>query len=150
MRLKFFYTVAVCLAAMLALVLSAGCGEEQKAQPTAKKTGISGTVKYTGASTGGIFIYASDQLPKPAEAPQPAATNQFNGSAGDFSWELAPGTWYIIAFFTIDRPPQGPTLPNEPLVTCDAITVKEGEVTSAEILLTDADAGGKTRSCLKR
>jgi hypothetical protein len=117
--------------------------------PTTPPTGISGTVKYTGPSKGGILIFVMDQPPKQNEAPQPAAVKTFTDVSGEFSWELPPATYYIIAFLTIDRAPEGPPKPNEPMVSCDPIELKANESVIVEVVLTDEAIGGKSEACVK-
>jgi hypothetical protein len=92
---------------------------------TTPPTGIAGRIEYTGASTGGLLVFAVDHPPVANESPVPAAITAFTATSGEFTWDLPAGTYYIIAFLTIDRPPQGPPLPNEPLIMCEPVTVAE-------------------------
>lgn len=139
------------------LVLLAAC---QPAAPTATATpapptatpipptGITGSVSYTGSAQGGILILAVDHPPIQNENPAPVAIETYTGSSGEFTWELPAGTYYITAFFTIDREPQGPPLPNEPVVFCDPVQVNANETVHIEVILTDADAGGSGQACV--
>lgn len=94
---------------------------------------------------------AMNQPPKPNEPPQAVKGATFaDVSTGEFDWNLPPATYYLIAFFTIGRAPEGPTLPNEPLVFCNPIEVKADQNVKVEVVLTDADVGGKSKECLKK
>lgn len=110
--------------------------------------GILGSVRYTGASQGGIFVLVMDQIPAEGENPNPVQVSIFNTTSGDFVWELSPGTYYIVAFLTIDREPQGPPLPNEPTVSCDPIQLAADQTLTVQIDLNDSDIGGQTKSCV--
>jgi hypothetical protein len=111
-------------------------------------TGIIGTVAYTGLSNGSILVLALDHAPAQNENPTPVAIETYRGNQGDFTWNLPAGTYFITAFFTIDREAQGPPLPNEPLIFCDPVQVTENQLTHINIDLTDEDAGGTNTSCL--
>jgi hypothetical protein len=133
----------------MVVIFIIGCGSESSApESTAAKTGISGTVKYSGDKSGGILIYATNQLPKPGEPPQPSAMNNFSGASGEFSWDLPAGTYYINAFMAIERQPQGPPQANEPSVSCNPVVLKADEQVNVDVILTDQDAGGKEKTCL--
>lgn len=111
-------------------------------------TGIAGSVSYTDSSEGSILILVMDHIAAQNENPNPVAIETYNSNSGDFQWELEPGTYYITAFFTIGRDPQGPPLPTEPLVFCDPVQVNANETIQITITLTDEDAGGTNASCL--
>jgi len=121
------------------------------ATPTPLPTGMSVVVKYTGEKKGGILIYVDNQPPKPNQPPMPLQIATFKDvSSGELRWTLAPASYYITAFFTIGRAPEGPTLPNEPLILCNPIEVKANQNVSVEVILADADAGGKVKDCVKK
>ena len=117
--------------------------------PTPPPTGISGTVEYVGASTGGILVFAQDHVPGPNEPPSPTAISTFADVAGAFEWDLPAGTYYIIAFLTIDRAPEGPPQPGEPVVRCAPVEVGDGVRVSVEVVLTDEDIGGQDKACVE-
>ncbi|MCL5429642.1 MAG: hypothetical protein M1347_07600 [Chloroflexi bacterium] len=110
--------------------------------------GIIGSVQYTGNSQGGLFVQVMDQPPAEGENPNPAQVSVFDTTSGEFMWELPPGTYYIVAFLTIDREPQGPPLPNEPVVSCDPIQLGADQTLTVQIDLNDSDMGGQTKSCV--
>ena len=91
-----------------------------------------------------------NQPPKANESPNATEVATFTDISGEFRWNLSPGTYYLIAFFTIERPPEGPTKPNEPLVFCTPIELKPDQNVKVEVVLADADSGGKTKECLKK
>ncbi len=115
--------------------------------PTTPPTGIAGTIQYTGASTGGLLIFAVDHPPVPNEAPAPVAITPFAATAGEFHWDLPPGTYYIVAFLTIDRPPEGPPQADEPAVRCEPVTVVANQMVDVVVVLTDEDVGGADKAC---
>ena len=116
--------------------------------PTLPPTGISGSIAYTGSSNGSLLIFALDHAPAQNENPAPVAIETYDANGGNFLWELPAGTYFITAFLTIDREPQGPPLPNEPLVFCDPVSVNLNQTAQISITLTDKDAGGSNASCL--
>ena len=110
------------------------------APPTATPTpptGIAGAVSYTGSSEGGILLLAVDQPPVQGENPVPVAIDTIDSANMEFQWELPAGTYYVTAFFTIGREPQGPPLPNEPVISCDPIQVAANETVQIQITLND-------------
>ncbi len=111
-------------------------------------TGFSGKVEYLGSAQGNILILALDHAPAKDENPAPVAIETYVGSSGEFTWALPAGTYFITAFYTIGRDPQGPPLPNEPLVSCNPIQLSENEHLSLYIPLADADAGGVNKDCV--
>ncbi len=116
--------------------------------PTAPPSGIAGSVRYDGGLTGGILVFATDRPPEPNVAPAPAAIATFTETSGEFRWDLPPGTYYILAFLTIDRPPEGPPQADEPVVRCAPIEIVSDETVSVQIVLTDGDIGGQERPCV--
>jgi hypothetical protein len=116
--------------------------------PTTPPTGIAGRIEYTGSSTGGLLVFAVDHPPVANESPVPAAITAFTATTGEFTWDLPAGTYYIIAFLTIDRPPEGPPLPNEPLILCEPVTVVADQMANVVVVLTDEDAGGADKACV--
>jgi len=116
---------------------------------TTPPTGITGTVAYTGPLKGAILILALDHLPLPDQPPAPAAITTFDDISGQFRWDLPAGTYYIIAFLTIDRAPEGPAQANEPLVQCEPILLGANETVNVEVILTDEDVGGSEKACVK-
>jgi len=116
--------------------------------PTVPPPGIAGSVRYDGESTGGVLVFATDRLPEPNVAPAPVAIVAFTETSGEFRWDLPPGTYHIIAFLTIDRPPEGPPQADEPVVRCAPIEIVSGETVAVRIVLTDGDIGGQERSCV--
>ena len=142
------------LFAAWAVILLASCSAPQPTATPAPTdtprppTGFSGKVEYTGAAEGNILILAMDHVPVQDEAPAPVAIETYMGTSGEFSWQLPTGTYYITAFYTIGRDPQGPPLPNEPLVSCNPIQLSENQHITLYIPLTDADAGGVNIDCV--
>ncbi len=116
--------------------------------PTPVPSGIDGDVSYAGPSQGGILIFAMDHQAQENESPSPSAITAITAVAGQIHWNLTPGTYYILAFLTIDRPPEGPPQPNEPILSCDPVEVVAGQRLTLEVVLTDDDIGGGARSCL--
>ena len=117
--------------------------------PVPPPTGITGTVEYVGASTGGLLIFAQDHVPGPNEPPSPTAMTTFTDIAGEFDWDLPAGTYYIIAFLTIDRVPEGPPQPHEPVIRCAPIVVDNNVRVHVIVVLTDEDVGGQDKECVK-
>ena len=117
--------------------------------PTFPPSGIDGTVAYAGTSSGGILILLMDKMPVQNESPMPLEINTFTTISGEFNWNMPPGTYYIIAFLTINRQPEGPALPNEPLVFCDPIQVATNPRVTVKVALNNDDIGGKGKNCLK-
>lgn len=115
---------------------------------TTPPNGFSGRVEYLGSAEGNILILALDHAPVKDENPAPVAIETYTGTSGEFTWELPAGTYYITAFFTIGRDPQGPPLPNEPSVSCNPIQLSENELITLYIPLADADAGGVNKDCV--
>ena len=116
--------------------------------PTPVPSGIDGSVAYSGSSQAGILIFAVDQLPQQNENPSPSAITAITAMAGEIHWNLSPGVYYILAFATIGRPPQGPPLASEPVLNCEHVEVVAGERLLLNVVLTDDDIGGAMRSCL--
>ena len=142
----------------LIVIILASCSTAPTQTPTPSFTpipptetpvppGIQGHVEYQGASNGSILILAVDHQPAQGENPEPVAIETYVSKSGDFFWELPAGTYYITAFFTIDRPPQGPPQPNEPLVFCNPIQIDENETVTIQVVLTDEAIGGFGASC---
>jgi hypothetical protein len=111
-------------------------------------SGIDGSIRYAGPSQGGLLIFAMDHLPEQNEAPSPTAISTFPSTSGEFHWDLPPGVYYVLAFVTIGRPPEGPPQANEPVLNCDAVEVVAGARVALDVILTDDDVGGGARSCL--
>ncbi len=115
---------------------------------TTPPTGFSGKVEYMGSAQGNILILALDHAPTKDENPAPVAIETYMGPSGEFSWPLPAGTYFITAFYTIGRDPQGPPLPNEPTIFCNPIHLGENELITLYIPLADADEGGVNKDCV--
>ncbi len=76
------------------------------------------------------------------------AITSFTETSGEFNWDLPAGTYYIVAFLTIDRPPQGPPQANEPTVSCQPVTVLANQTANVVVVLTDEDIGGASKACV--
>jgi len=64
-------------------------------------------------------------------------------SGGEFLWGLPAGSYYVGALLQVLGPPSS----DYPFVTCGPIEVKSNVLVKIEIVLTDADIGGKPRDC---
>jgi len=64
-------------------------------------------------------------------------------SGGEFWWSLPAGSYYVGALLQVDGPPSI----DYPFVTCGPIEVKSNVLVKIEIVLTDAEIGGKPRDC---
>jgi hypothetical protein len=106
-------------------------------------TGISGMVKYTGTKLGSILVFVST---KSGSAPmgEDAVKSFMYVSGGELLWSLPAGSDYYVGALLQGSGASGI---DYPFVSCGPIEVKSTVLVKIQIVLTDAEIGGKPRDC---
>ena len=99
-------------------------------------------VKYTGTKVGSILVFVGT---KSGNAPmgEDAVKSFMDVSGGEFLWSLPAGSYYVGALLQVG----GSQISDYPFVTCGPIEVNSNVLVKIDIVLTDAEIGGKPRDC---